>query len=136
MGRRHRPTRSGVTEYLELRDALRIIRHLGIGPVRDLGLLDSALARPRTSLFGVDAYSSLGLKAAALLHSLGSNHALVDGNKRLAWLATVVFLDLNDHEPLLDDDAAFALVWDSAGGKLDLGDITESLRLAPLRRDA
>jgi death-on-curing protein len=118
-----------MTEYLELRDALRMVRRLEIGPVRDLGLLDSALARPRTTLFGVDAYESLKLKAAALLHSLVSNHALVDGNKRLAWLATVVFLDLNDHETSLGDDAAFALVWDAASGQLDLAQIATSLAI-------
>jgi death-on-curing protein len=118
-----------MTEYLELRDALRMVRRLEIGPVRDLGLLDSALARPRTTLFGIDAYESLELKAAALLHSLVSNHALVDGNKRLAWLATVVFLDLNDHETSLGDDAAFALVWDAASGQLDLAQIATSLAI-------
>ena len=60
---------SGV-EYLELEDILQLVRQLGVGPVRDLGLLDSAVARPRSSAFGEDAYSSLSLKAAALLHSL------------------------------------------------------------------
>lgn len=58
------------TEYLTLEDALGIISALGVGPVRDLGLLDSALARPRASAFGQDAYESLELKASALLHSL------------------------------------------------------------------
>jgi death-on-curing protein len=118
-----------MTEYLELRDGLRMVRRLEIGPVRDLGLLDSAFARPRTTLFGVDAYESLELKAAALLHSLVSNHALVDGNKRLAWLATVVFLDLNDHETSLDDEAAFTLVWDAASGTLDLEHIATALAI-------
>ena len=119
-----------MTIYLELRDALRIVRLLDIGPVRDLGLLDSALARPRTSLFGVDAYPTLDLKAGALLHSLMSNHSLVDGNKRLSWLETVVFLDLNDHEPRLDDDAAFTLVWDAASGTVGLDEIAAALRVA------
>ncbi|MBV9119453.1 MAG: Fic family protein, partial [Chloroflexi bacterium] len=83
-------------EYLDTEDLLGLVRILGAGPVRDLGLLDSAAARPRSSVFGQDAYADLTLKAAALLQSLCRNHALVDGNKRLAWLATVVFLDLND----------------------------------------
>jgi len=81
-------------EYLDLEDALRLIRMLGVGPIRDLGLLDSAIARPRSSAFGSTVRNDR-IKAAALLHSLASNHPLVDGNKRLAWLATVVFLYIN-----------------------------------------
>jgi len=80
----------GRVEYLDLDDPLGLIRMLGIGPVRDVGLLDSALARPRSSTFGEDAYPTTTLKSAALLHSIVNNHVLVDGNKRLAWFATVV----------------------------------------------
>ena len=108
-------------EYLDLEDILHLVRLLGIGPVRDVGLLDSAVARPRSSAFGEDAYPSISLKAAALLHSITNNHALVDGNKRLAWLATTVFLDLNGLAPgLSDDDDAFALVWEVASTSLDV----------------
>ena len=114
-------------EYLALEDALGIIEILEVGPARDLGLLDSALARPRASAFGQDAYPTLELKASALLHSLLKNHPLVDGKKRLAWLCTVVFLRLNGHESKLNDDDAFLLVWDIAGGSLELDVI--SLRL-------
>jgi len=98
-------------EYLELEDIVEMIRMLGIGPIRDLGLLDSAVNRPRSSAFGEDAYETIDLKAAALLHSMTKNHALVDGNKRLAWLSTVVFCDLNGVEPDLKDDDAYQLVW-------------------------
>ena len=77
-------------QYLDLEDLLRLVRLLSIGPVRDVGLLDSAVARPRSSAFGEDAYGTVSAKAAALLHSITNNHALVDGNKRLAWLATTV----------------------------------------------
>ena len=101
-------------EYLDLEDLLGLVRALGTGPVRDVGLLDSAAARSRSEAFGVDAYPTLSFKAAALLHSLVGNRALVDGNRRLGWLATVVFLDLNGHAPDLDDDAAFTLVMDVA----------------------
>lgn len=117
--------------YLELEDLLGLVRLLGAGPVRDVGLLDSAVARPRSSAFGEDAYSTLGLKAAALLHSVASNHALVDGNKRLTWLATVVFLDLNDSRPDVTDDQAFSLVMDVASSDLALENIAERLRLRP-----
>ena len=115
--------------YLELEDLLGLVRLLGAGPVRDVGLLDSAVARPRSSAFGEDAYPTLGLKAAALLHSVASNHALVDGNKRLAWLATVVFLDLNGSRPDVTDDQAFSLVMDVASSDLLLEDIAERLQL-------
>jgi death-on-curing protein len=101
-------------EYLELEDIVEIIRTLGIGPIRDLGLLDSAVNRPRSSAFGEDAYESLDLKAAALLHSMTKNHALVNGNKRLSWLSTVVFCDLNGFAPDIENDDAFHLVWDIA----------------------
>lgn len=118
-------------EYLDLEDLLGLVRALGAGPVRDVGLFDSAAARPRSQAFGEDAYGTLALKAAALLHSLVGNHTLVDGNKRLGWLATVVFLDLNGYAPDLDDDAAFALVMEVAAGAVDVGDIAAGLRAAP-----
>ena len=118
-------------DSLELEDLLGLVRLLGAGPVRDVGLLDSAVARPRSSAFGEDAYPTLALKAAALLHSVASNHALVDGNKRLAWLATVVFLDLNGSRPDVTDDQAFSLVMDVASSDLALENIAERLRLRP-----
>lgn len=114
-------------EFLDVEDLIEFVRRLGVGPVRDIGLFDAAAARPRSSAFGSDAYPTLELKAAALLHSLVGNHALVDGNKRLAWLATVVFLDLNDRTVVLDDDEAFALVMDVAAGVLDVEQIAERL---------
>jgi death-on-curing protein len=119
-------------EYLDLEDVIELVRALGVGPVRDVGLLDSAAGRPRSSAFGEDAYPNLDLKAAALLHSVARNHALVDGNKRLAWLATVVFLDLNGHAPDLDEDAAFDLVMDAARGAADVGEIALRLQVVPV----
>jgi len=118
-------------EYLELDDLLALVRALGAGPVRDVGLLDSATGRPRATAFGQDAYPTLPLKAAALLHSLARNHSLVDGNKRLGWLATIVFLDLNAHQPDLDDDAAFRLVMDVAAGTSEVEEIAARLRVVP-----
>ena len=64
-------------------------------PIRDVGPLGSAVARPQTTAFGEDAYPDIWTKAAALLHSIVKNHALVDGNKRLGWLATAVLLELS-----------------------------------------
>jgi len=116
-------------EYLGLEDLLAMVRALEAGPVRDVGLLDSAAARPRSSAFGQEAYPTLALKAAALLHSLARNHALVDGNKRLAWLATVVFLDLNAHATLVSHDEAFDLVMDVSKGLLDVDEIATRLQI-------
>ena len=115
-------------EYLDLDDILGLIRMLGIGPVRDVGLLDSALARPRSSAFGEDAYPTVTLKSAALLHSIVKHHALVDGNKRLGWLATAVFLDLNSLDPGLSDIEAFDLVCKIAGTSLDVHEIAVKLQ--------
>lgn len=117
-------------EYLDLEDLLNLVSALGAGPVRDVGLLDSAASRPRSSAFGEDAYPTVALKAAALLHSLARNHALVDGNKRLAWLATTVFLDLDSHRPELSDDTAFDLVMAVAQGAADVEEIAERLQVA------
>ena len=84
-------------EYLDVDDVLAIAADL-LGdppPVRDVGLLGSAVARPATTVFGEDAYPTVWEKAAALLDSLVNNHALVDGNKRLGWLSTYTFLEIN-----------------------------------------
>jgi death-on-curing protein len=121
---------SGI-EYLTLEDAFYLIRALNVGPIIDLGLLDSAMHRPRASAFGEDAYPDLATKAAALLHSLTKNHCLADGNKRIAWLATVVFLDINGFGVTLSDDEAFELVWDIASGTMELSTIVSRLRVSP-----
>lgn len=118
-------------EQLDLEDVLRLIRRLGVGPVRDVGLLDAAVARPRSSAFGTDAYPTLALKAAALLHSLVRTHPLVDGNKRLAWLAAVVFLELNGEPVELDDDTAFDLVIEAAEGRIEVDEIAARLSGRP-----
>ena len=117
--------------YLRLDDALELVRALGVGPVRDLGLLDSGQARPQSSAFGSDAYRTIDLKAAALLDSLTNNHSLVDGNKRLAWLATTVFLAINDRGSSASDDEAFDLVVDVAAGSVELNQIAARLRVGP-----
>ncbi len=118
------------TEYLSLEDLLDLVNALGAGPVRDLGLLDSACHRPQASFFGQEAYPTLTAKAAALMHSLAGNHALVDGNKRLALLATVVFLRINGYGLDLSDDAAFDLTMAVAAGQLDVDGICKRLLLA------
>lgn len=121
-----------MTTYLDVEDLLQLVRQLGAGPVRDLGLLASAAARPSSSVFGEDAYATVELKASAPLHSIACNHALVDGNKRLALLACSVFLDLNGLAIDLTDDEAFDLTMEVAAGSLrGIADIAARLRLAP-----
>jgi death on curing protein len=105
-----------VIEYLTLEDVLGLIADLGVGPIRDVGLLDSAVHRPQVSVFGTDAYPGIEAKAAVLLESLVRNHALVDGNKRIGWLATVVFYGLNDLILEAPDDDAYDLVIAIADG--------------------
>jgi death on curing protein len=127
-----------VTRYLTVEQALRIARAAVSGPVdvRDIGLLESAVHRPRTSIFGQDAYPSLLLKAAALLHSLARNQALVDGNKRLAWLATYVFCAKNGVELDPDDDAAYDLVVSVASGERNEVDEIAAILDSFVRRPA
>jgi len=96
--------------------------------IRDLGLLESAAARPRTTVFGADAYPDLATKAAAMLESIVRNHALVDGNKRLGWLALVLVLALNGTRLDVDDDEAYHLVIGVAEGRHDVASVVDVLR--------
>ncbi|HZN17764.1 MAG TPA: Fic family protein [Micromonosporaceae bacterium] len=124
--------------YLTLPDLLRVAeRVLGAdAKVRDYGLLESALARPQASAFGHDAYSTLDQKAAALLHSLARNHALVDDNKRLALAGLLAFCGVNGRRLTLTNDAAYELVMAVASGALDtVEEIAEVLRLGSEDRD-
>ena len=87
-------------------------------PIRDIGLLGAAVARPQTTAFSEDAYPDIWTKAAALLHSIVNHHALVDGNKRLGWLATAVFLEINGVEiSRASNDDVYDLVIDVAAGQ-------------------
>ncbi len=98
-------------------------------PVRDMGLLGAAAARPQTTVFGDDAYPDLWAKAAALLQSIVKNHPLVDGNKRLGWLATAVFLELNGVEAVrATNDAVYELVMCVAAGHDSVDRIATALR--------
>ncbi len=114
-------------EYLDLEDLLQLCADLGDLVVRDLGLLDAAAQRPRTSLYGQDAYPSLHEKAAVLLESLARNHALIDGNKRIAWLSTVVFFDLNRFVLDAPDDDAYELIIAVATGTVDHAEAARTL---------
>lgn len=118
-------------EYLDLDDLLILAAGL-LGeppPVRDVGLLGAAAARPRALAFGVDAYADVWSKATALLHSIVKNHALVDGNERLGWVACAVFLDLNGIDPTVaSNDDVFALVTRVAMEPIEVAMLAEQLR--------
>ncbi|MFC0672708.1 type II toxin-antitoxin system death-on-curing family toxin [Brachybacterium hainanense] len=121
-----------MTAFLTLEDLLDLILDLGVGPVRDLGLLASAAHRPSTTLFGREAYESLDLKAAVLLESVVRNHPLVDGNRRLGWLAVAVFYDINSTDLDAPDDDAYDLVIGVATGSVTAQE--SAARLASWRR--
>ena len=117
--------------YLTLPELLHVAdRTLGRGySVRDYGLLEAALARPQATAFGKDAYPDLEAKAAALLHSIARNHALIDGDKRLALAAVIAFYGLNGRRLTLTNDAAYDLVMSVAAGGLEaVDDIAAILR--------
>lgn len=127
-----------MTDYLDLEDLLEIAR-VPVGMdvvVRDYGLLESAQARPRASVFGEEAYPDLHLKAAALLHSLARNHALVDGNKRLAWTACRTFLAINNQWISAPEDKRFDFVIGVATSAMpDLEEIAKQLRTWSYQED-
>jgi death-on-curing protein len=107
--------------YLTLSELLYVAeRTLGMDyAVRDYGLLEAAVARPQATVFGKDAYPDLDSKAAALLHLVARNRALIDGNKRLALAATIAFYGFNGRRLTLTNDAAYDLVMVVAAGELD-----------------
>ncbi|MET8085004.1 type II toxin-antitoxin system death-on-curing family toxin [Micromonospora sp. NPDC005197] len=119
--------------YPTLADVAAIARKLGVG-IRDAGLVESAVARPKTSVFGEDAYPDLWTKAAALLHSLVNNHPFVDGNKRIGWIVTIAFLLQNRAFTVAqldetDQDIAYDLVISVAESRLtEVADIAVALR--------
>ena len=114
-------------ENLTLEDLLALIEDLGVGPIRDIGLLESAIHRPQATVYGDDAYPDLDQKAAVLLESLVRNHALIDGNKRIGWLASVVFFGLNNIERDAPDDDAYDLVIAIATGATSYQDAASHL---------
>ena len=122
---------TGPVEFLDTGDLIELARRL-LGdppPVRDIGLLAAAAARPQASAFGSDAYPDIWVKAAALLQSVVNSHALIDGNKRLGWLATAVFLELNGASvtAALNDDV-YELVMRVAQEEVPVEEIADQLR--------
>lgn len=118
-------------EYLDVDDLVALaVALLGEPPpIRDLGLLAAAAARPQASAFGDDAYADLWTKAAALLHSVVKDHPLVDGNKRLGWLACAVFLDINGTDPTVaSNDDVYEVVMHVAAHPVEIDELAQRLR--------
>jgi len=111
-----------MTRYVEFPLALRLISYLGFH-VRDMGLLQGCLARPQTSVYGQEAYPSLALKGAALMHSVVTTHPMIDGNKRTGWTLLIAFLQINQMEIIAPVDDAVDFVLGVATGDKELDDI-------------
>jgi death-on-curing protein len=120
-----------VTEHLDLEDLL-VAAEVALGEpaqVRDIGILEAAVARTRASVYGEDAYPDLHTKAAALLHLIVTGHAFIDGNKRLGWVSVRLFYRLNGRDLRVSIDDAFGLVMSIADGSVrDVRDIADRLR--------
>jgi len=113
-------------DFLSLEDLLEIAD--GVIPgfeIRDIGLLESAFMRPQATVFGEFAYPTLSMKAGALIHSLARNHALIDGNKRIAWSAMRIFLMLNGVHLTYTVDQAEEFVLAIARGESEVADISQ-----------
>lgn len=106
-------------KYLEIDDALEQVAFLGFY-VKDAGLLDSALRRPQATVFGEDAYPSLSLKAAAMMHSIIKNHPMVDDNKRTSWILFVSFIVRNGYIHNMTDQQGFDLTLNLATDQIDI----------------
>ncbi len=99
----------------------RLIAETGGAPgLRDLGLLESAVARPRATFAGVDLYPDIHQKAAALMESLVQNHPFVDGNKRVGIASATLFLVINGWRLVADNQALETFTWRVARAELTL----------------
>jgi len=120
-------------DFLDFHDLLEIAHYLIPGvQVRDEGLLKSAALRPLTTVYGEDAYPSFEEKAGALMHSLARNHALIDGNKRIAWAATRAFCLMNNRDISLSVDDAEDLVLKTARGEYGVPELAKKLNIVKI----
>jgi death on curing protein len=116
-------------DFLDLQDLIQIGKSLiSDFRIRDEGLLESAAMRPQTTIYGEDAYPTFEEKVASLIHSLARNHALIDGNKRIAWSAGRIFCLMNGRDLIMPIDDAEKMILDIAKGVIDVGDIAVLLK--------
>ena len=102
---------------LEIHEEL-VARYGGSQGIRDLGLVDSAVARPRAGFGDFEAYPDLFIKAAVLGHSLLKNHPFVDGNKRTAVAAMELLLEENGYELRVPKNSLYRLALDIENNSL------------------
>ncbi|MGE0481266.1 MAG: type II toxin-antitoxin system death-on-curing family toxin [Phycisphaerae bacterium] len=122
-------------DFLQLADVLlihadQIDRYGGESAVREVGLLESAIAQPRATIEGAFLHRDVFEMAAAYLFHLVQNHPFVDGNKRTGAATALVFLELNGVAIEADEDDFAALVLDVAQGRADKARIAEYFRAA------
>ena len=122
-----------MTVYLTLEQILYIHDQVteeigGAFGLRDLGALSAAVERPKASFGGSAAYPDVFAKAAALLESLCNNHAFVDGNKRVAYVATGLFLELNGFSLVVSRRSAEPFMLRMAAGRVSLQQVQIWLR--------
>lgn len=116
-------------EYLTFEDLVEIGEALIPNfQIRDLGLLKSAALRPSTVIYGKQAYPTFPEKVSALMHSLASNHTLVDGNKRLTWAGGRLFALLNNFDFQVEIDEAENVMIQLASGNLDARTLTPIIK--------
>ena len=118
-------------DFLDLHDLIEIGKSLiSDFRIRDEGLLESAAMRPQTTIYGEDAYPTFEEKVASLIHSLARNHALIDGNKRIAWSAGRIFCLMNGRDLKMPIDNAEKMIFDIAKGDIDVAEIATILKKA------
>jgi death-on-curing protein len=114
-----------VLNLVELLSAFERIESLP-APIRDLGLLESALRRPETAVFGASLYPSLDLKVAALCDSIARSHPLIDGNKRLSYIAARLTFHLNGRKnTTFDQDQLHELLLEIADARFEVPELAE-----------
>lgn len=127
--------------YLELDDVLAIASEVHglevdvLLRVTDLGLADSAVSRPQASFAGEEFYTSIEAKAATLLFGVARNHPFIDGNKRVAVLAALQFLNINGLDlDLTPPEEAYKMIAGVAAGTITLEALTTWMagRLEPM----
>jgi death-on-curing protein len=117
-------------DYLTLNDLIEIGTAIVADfRIRDIGLLESAANRPQTTVFGSDAYPDFPTKVAALIHSVARNHALIDGNKPLAWAGGRIFCLMNGFDIQMSQDDAYDMIIAVASGELDVRDLSEIIAI-------
>ena len=116
-------------KYLTLLQVLELYREIisqsgGTFGIRDIALLESALAQPRATFEGKDLYATVSEKASALAFSLSKNHPFLDGNKRISHAAMAVFLLLNGYDIDSTIDEQERVFLDLANGQVTRDELT------------